>query len=159
VTWSEEGGQISYNEKYLGLTETGFESGSADCALISASEVAEKDRAELREELNRVVPQGTTRRFWDECAPNLDIITRFWGFGRYAGIPRRHAEVTFTQLFWLFNILPPLWLAQQIRRRQRQRRKRAAGLCDNCGYDLRATSDRCPECGVAVVPHSRKSST
>jgi hypothetical protein len=48
----------------------------------------------------------------------------------------------------LLGVLPTAWVG----RRLRSRRRRRAGLCSRCGYDLRATPDRCPECGAAPGP-------
>jgi peptidoglycan/LPS O-acetylase OafA/YrhL len=46
----------------------------------------------------------------------------------------------------LGSILAAFVLRRRTRNRLEQRLR--AGLCINCGYDLRATRGRCPECGT-----------
>jgi len=55
-----------------------------------------------------------------------------------------HARVP----YWFLSLLLALLPAYCVRRWLRARRRRAAGQCPICGYDLRATRDRCPECGA-----------
>jgi hypothetical protein len=62
--------------------------------------------------------------------------------------------------FWIapgWMLLLPLGAAALCRKawltRNRRDREAANQLCRQCGYDLRATPDRCPECGVIPVGH------
>jgi hypothetical protein len=51
---------------------------------------------------------------------------------------------------WLpvfFAILPVIWLYK----RRREQIRSQAGHCTHCGYDLRATPERCPECGKPQI--------
>ena len=49
----------------------------------------------------------------------------------------------------LFCVLPLAWLVLWTMRKKSKPHR--AATCAKCGYDLRATPDRCPECGTLVA--------
>jgi len=69
------------------------------------------------------------------------------GFGHIAIANSTESELLFSFPHWLLLLpcipLPAWWLWS----RRSLARRRLAGCCPHCGYDLRATPDRCPECG------------
>jgi hypothetical protein len=75
--------------------------------------------------------------------------------------PGGHRQTWATEQFdvrlWLvvtvFATIPSVRTVRFVHRALRQRGRGRAGLCPTCGYDCRATPDRCPECGA--VPNAQ----
>lgn len=66
-------------------------------------------------------------------------------------IPRSAGADSLALPLWLI-LLPPLaMLTRSAVRSIRRRRRHATGTCPSCGYDLRATPGRCPECGTVAA--------
>jgi hypothetical protein len=66
------------------------------------------------------------------------------GNGLLTTLPRWSVRVPLRFVGSLFALLPLRWMLRF--------RRTPAGHCTRCGYDLRATPDRFPECGAVPAP-------
>src|SRR5688500_14975694 len=115
----------------------------------------------------RDVPPGSGRAGWRRNQPTPpDWMTwlddshwhpAFTFAGFFVGVGRSTPHV---KLDGRWTIQLPLWFpivltaalpAARLVGLARARRARRAGLCPRCGYDLRATPGRCPECGTPAA--------
>ena len=94
-----------------------------------------------------------TGQNWDEIQlrrfDRLGI--RFGGSGGSDGSMLWNLEVPFWMIAASAAVLPFAQMELWRRRRRRVRRERQ-GRCQRCGYDLRATPQRCSECGMIPEP-------
>jgi len=75
------------------------------------------------------------------------------GFGHFGILSGGNQWIIFIP-HWLLCLIASVPLAAWFYIRQKIHRRRqsriAAGLCAQCGYDLRASPERCPECGLTT---------
>ena len=104
-------------------------------------------------------PGPTRLRFESVEAPNREIYlpgsardTTRWIAGFAYGPTSSMSDIPGLRVpLWSIAVpsalLPLMTLWQSLRRRQRSNQ----GFCRTCGYDLRATPARCPECGTRAT--------
>ncbi len=86
----------------------------------------------------------------------FDLLAKFGlAFDRFSGTDRAgRVSVTSMSVHVSYVLLMVLALPAPliaVLGRWRRRRRAHRGLCSICGYDLRGTPDRCPECGATAA--------
>ena len=98
--------------------------------------------------------------YTEKGAPQGTLFNRFgfaWESVKTSSFENRYLACPYWFIMLLTAILPAARLAGGRRRRRARRLRMDTGLCQHCGYDCRATPDRCPECGRVPGGAEKKS--
>ncbi len=89
----------------------------------------------------------------------LSALTHITAVDVSAGVVREWRLIPgHASLFWRLGV--PFWISALFFAAlswylyaplHRRRKRKKLGLCVKCGYDLRGSKDRCPECGTAIA--------
>lgn len=111
--------------------------------------------------IGRIVDMNPSKSFWSRlgfryndiymmpAGWNQEIPTDQWVFGLTKHTQSRGCDVMVP--LWVIAAVAsilPLKSSLSIWQSLKSRRRRRNNLCVKCGYDLRATPERCPECGT-----------
>jgi hypothetical protein len=133
---------------------------SGRCSIGSAAGGVFFDRADDSDGPNSHVhsSRGPGYHAVSVSGPGPTIVPPSWNF---AGFQWTHTVIGTTEFldvrvpYWAIVLIsagpPAAWVWVRSRRRADR-----GGLCPVCGYDLRATPDRCPECGEPVASSNSK---
>jgi hypothetical protein len=76
-------------------------------------------------------------------------ISNLFGFGAASTTSSTFTIHAIAVPYWLLILLSMIPATLLLGRHLRLKRRLELNLCAECGYDLRETPDRCPECGAA----------
>jgi hypothetical protein len=146
VTWTRESGHTSLRSAQ----------GRVVFALYQADRTGRPDDVRrLKYDRDAAYPATLERLGVFFLCSDATVKLVHWDRAGFAWAHRRSSRdliVTAVAPFWsvaLATAASPLgWTTLRLRARRRARRRKNSGLCPACGYDLRATPYRCPECGA-----------
>ena len=98
------------------------------------------------------IPRGTLRRSQPAGRAAARRMKPAWSFAGFAvvhfdfrGMRVRELRVPLWLLVLITGVAPGVYVFRRLRAPSPR------GTCPRCGYDLRATPERCPECGLGVA--------